>query len=482
MIKRKRNAKILATLGPSSSSQEVIEQLFSAGADVFRLNFSHGTVENHYKNFQMIRELSKKTNRPIGVCADLQGPKFRIGQFKNQKIFLQQGKEFILDQKEELGDENRVTFPHPEIFSCFENGTKLLLDDGKIALKVTEIGKNYIKTQVITGGCLSDRKGVNIPEVMIPVSALTKKDLEDLKAVLEFPVDWIALSFVQKPEDILEARHIIGNKAKIVTKIEKPLALKHLNQIIELSDAIIVARGDLGVEMPPEEVPSIQKRIIQCCREAGVPVVVATQMLESMIHSPTPTRAEASDVATAIYEGVDAVMLSAESAAGEYPIESVTMMNKIIERVEKDPLYRKDLDQKRSIASSTVADAISAAAREIADVIDIKVITTLTASGSTTLKIARERPHSPIVALTANKFIANALSLVWGVHPVVMPNVQSVDEMIDRGCRVAFENKYATFGEQIIITGGIPFGIEGTTNMLRIAEIIDTDSHKATKC
>jgi len=332
-MRRHRCAKIIATLGPSSSSAEMIEKLFLAGVDAFRLNFSHGTHEDHQKNHQIIRELEQKCSRPIGIMMDLQGPKLRIGTFQQKSILLEKGQMFTLDQNEEPGNETRVFLPHKEIFEALREGADLLLDDGKVRLRVQQVSPGKIETRVLAAGALSDRKGFNVPTVALPISPMTPKDRVDLEFGLKLGVDWVALSFVQCPEDVLEAKALIGDQAGIMSKLEKPLAIQHAEKIVELSDAIMIARGDLGVEMPPEEVPSIQKRIIQCCRKHGKPVVVATQMLESMIKSPTPTRAEASDVATAIYDGADTVMLSAESASGLYPIESVAMMNRIISHV-----------------------------------------------------------------------------------------------------------------------------------------------------
>ena len=476
MIRRQRNAKIVATLGPASSSEDMIRNLFISGADVFRLNFSHGTPRDHEKTSQIIRQVSKELNRPIGILADLQGPKLRIGHFKDGDVLLKKDQRFIFDRSETPGTNERVHLPHKELFGCFQAGTIFLLNDGAIKLSIVATSQDSIETKVIVGGPLSDRKGLNIPGEALPISSLTEKDQEDLKHALSFGADWIGLSFVQKPEDIIEAKQHIGNNAKIASKIEKPQAIKYLPAIIELSDAIMVARGDLGVEIPLEDVPSIQKKIIRTCREAGKPVIVATQMLESMIHSPVPTRAETSDVATAVYDGVDAVMLSAESASGRYPVEAVQMMDRIITRIEKDVFYRQHLDQSRTIPYSTVSDSISAAARQIADIIDVKAIVTLTTSGSTTFRAARERPHSPIVAVTRNMKIAQALCLVWGVHPVVYHDINNLDEMICLGCHAAFDHGFATFGDHIIITGGIPFGIEGTTNLLKVAEIVNTDN------
>lgn len=470
-MRRHRCAKILATLGPSSSSPEMIETLFLAGVDAFRLNFSHGSHEDHRKSHTIIRELEKKQGRPIGIVMDLQGPKLRIGTFEQQSITLEKGQTFILDQNKAPGDESRVFLPHEEIFTALTEGADLLLDDGKVRLRVQKMGTNKIETRVITGGPLSDRKGFNVPTVALPISPMTPKDRKDLIFGLGIGVDWIALSFVQCPKDVLEARDLIGDRASIISKLEKPLAIQHLEEIVKLSDATMVARGDLGVEMPPEEVPSIQKRIIQCCRKHGKPVVVATQMLESMIKSPTPTRAEASDVATAVYDGADAVMLSAESASGHYPVESVAIMDRIISHVEKDPFYRKTQNANLPDSESTTSDAITAAARQVAHTLHAAAIVTFTNTGATTLRAARERPEAPILALTPELKTARKLALVWGVHAVKGQDINSFPEAVANGCIAAEKEGFAVVNDRIVVTAGVPFRVSGSTNILQIARI-----------
>lgn len=476
---RQRSAKIIATLGPSSSSAEMIEKLFVAGVDAFRLNFSHGTHEGHQKNYETIRALEQKQNRPICIVMDLQGPKLRIGKFKQGLIHLQEGQQFFLDQNEDLGDEARVFLPHEEIFNVLKEGVEILLNDGKIRLRVQNVASQRIETLVIAGGELSDRKGFNIPGIPLPISAMTPKDRIDLEFGLQLGVDWVALSFVQSPEDVLEARSLIGNKANIISKLEKPLAIQHLEEIVQLSDGIMVARGDLGVEMPPEEVPSLQKRIVQCCRKFGKPVVVATQMLESMIHSPTPTRAEASDVATAIYDGADAVMLSAESASGSYPVESVSIMDKIVIHVEKDPLYRHMQESNLPLPEATTSDAISAAARQIAHTLRAAAIVTFTSTGGTTLRAARERPEAPILALTTELSIARRLSVVWGVHAVKTIAVTRFSEAVHQGIAFAEKEGFAKENDRIVVTAGVPFRVSGSTNILQIARIQPQEKNHA---
>ena len=468
---RKRFTKIIATLGPASSSKEMIQTLFKNGADVFRLNFSHGTHGDHQKNFEILRKLEHDFNRPITILMDLQGPKLRVGTFAEGKIYLKTNQGFRLDLNPEPGNQDRVCLPHPEIFKAIQTGTDLLLDDGKLRLKVVRHTSDSIETIVTTGGELSNRKGVNVPDIMLPLSALTDKDRRDLDFGLMLGVDWVALSFVQKPEDILEAQQLIKGRAKIIAKLEKPMAIQYLDEIVRLSDAVMVARGDLGVEMLPEEVPSIQKRIIHSCRQAGKPVVVATQMLDSMIYNPSPTRAEASDVATAIYDGVDAVMLSAETASGEYPVEAVSMMDRIITQTERDPVYRQMVDNSRPQPLSTVSDSITASARQIAHIIAIPVIVTFSDTGSTTLRAARERPESPILALTANLQTARFLGLVWGAHAVLIPPITSFSDMVETACHLACKQNFTKKGEHILITAGVPFGMAGGTNILRIAKV-----------
>jgi pyruvate kinase len=470
-MRRFRKAKIVATLGPASKTQDVIESLFLAGADVFRLNFSHGSHADHEQSVRMIRYAEEKYKRPITILIDLQGPKLRVGTFLDGKISLRAGDTFNLDLKSEPGDHKRVCLPHPEIFAALTPQTDLLLDDGRLRLRVESCTTEGAKTTVITGGELSNRKGVNVPGVMLPISALTEKDRADLAFALTLNIDWVALSFVQKPQDIEEAQALIQNKSKLMAKLEKPMAIQHLEKIVTLADGVMVARGDLGVEMPPEDVPSIQKQIIRCCRQQGKPVVVATQMLDSMVHSPSPTRAEASDVATAIYDGVDAVMLSAESAAGQYPVEAVEMMNRIITRTEQDPVYKQMLDDSRPESVDTVAYAITAAARHVANSIKANAIVTFSESGSTTLRAARERPEAPIVALTPNIVTARFLGVVWGAHAQLTEDVFSFSQMVETACTAVRHSEFVQTGDNIIVTAGIPFGLSGGTNILRVAKI-----------
>jgi pyruvate kinase len=468
-MRRYRKSKIVATLGPATSDEKAISALFEAGCDVFRMNFSHGAHADHKARLDIIRAIEKKHGRPIGVILDLQGPKLRVGEFKDGRAKLEAGQTFRLDLDETLGDANRAELPHPEIFAALEPGMNLLVNDGRIRLQVTECGKDFATTKVVAGGDISDHKGVNVPDAVLELSPLTKKDLEDLRYGLQLGIDWVALSFVQRPADIAEAKKLIAGRAAIMAKLEKPMVLNALEEIVDLSDAIMVARGDLGVELPPEEVPSLQKRMVSVCREAGKPVIVATQMLESMISSPSPTRAEASDVATAIYDGADAVMLSAETAVGAYPSEAVAMMDRIIRRVERDPLYAHQIELNRRAPEATAADAITAAARQVAETISAAAIVTFTSTGSTTLRASRERPMVPIMGLTPRLDTARRLALAWGVHSVHTDDVQTFRDMVLLSIAAARKEEFAEPGDAMAITAGVPFGTPGATNILRIA-------------
>jgi pyruvate kinase len=471
--RRDRQTKIVATLGPASSTKEMIRALFDAGADMFRLNFSHGTHDDHRKRLALVREIEAETGRPIPVLGDLQGPKLRVGVFAKGSIDLKAGQAFRLDLDPTPGDENRVHLPHPEIFAALTVGSDLLCDDGKVRLRMTACGKDFADTVVIAGTKLSDRKGVNVPDVVLPLSPLTAKDRVDLNAALEMGVDWIALSFVQRPEDIIEARALIGDRAAVLAKLEKPSAVTHLLPIIELADGVMVARGDLGVEMPPEDVPRIQKQIVREARRVGKPVIVATQMLESMISSPTPTRAEASDVATACYDGADAIMLSAESASGQYPIEAVTIMNRIAVHTQGDPTYHTGLVAQHQPLMHTASDAITAAAKQVAETIEAVAIVTYTTTGSTTLRAARERPEVPILCLTSKIETARRLTLSFGVHAAHVNDITNFNEMVDTATAIALRDGLARVGQSLVVTAGVPFGVSGSTNILRIAVVTE---------
>ncbi len=470
-FKRTRKTKIVATLGPASSTQEMVKTLFEAGVDVFRFNFSHGTHEDHQKRLSLVRGIEKDSGRPIGVFADLQGPKLRLGTFEKGAIDIEKGMRITLDSDPRPGNEKRVHLPHPEIIEALQVGSDILLDDGKVNLRVVRKNADSVETEVISGKKLMDRKGVNLPNVLLKVSVLTKKDRIDLAAALDMGFDWIALSFVQRPEDVIEARELIGNRAKIIVKLEKPSAIESLHEIVALTDAVMLARGDLGVEIPAEHVPAVQKRVVRACRLAGKPVIIATQMLESMISAPRPTRAEASDVATAIYDGTDAVMLSAETASGDYPVEAVSIMDRIATDVEKDQLYRKIMDAEHPDPENNAPDAITAAASNVAATISAAAIVNYTTSGSTTLRTVRERPSVPILSMTESLAVARRLQLSYGVYPVHTADVDNFCDMVRKACTVAREHDIARQGQKLVITAGVPFGTTGSTNILRIAVV-----------
>ena len=468
---RKRNTKIIATLGPSSSSPIKIHSLFQAGADIFRLNFSHGTHEDHRRRVYHIRQYEKRLGRPIAILGDLQGPKLRIGNFKNTQVNLKNFEKFTLDLNPKMGNHQRVYLPHPEIFKSVKINNKILIDDGKIILNVVKVNSEKIETEVINGGKISNKKGVNIPETFVRMSSLTKKDLKDLQLCLDLGLDYIALSFVQKPKDILDLRRYINTQTGIMAKFEKPMAIKRMNEILEHCDAAMVARGDLGVEMPPEEVPIIQKRIIASCRDFGIPVVVATQMLDSMVNSPSPTRAEASDVASAVFDAADCLMLSAESASGKFPVDSVKIMDRIIRGVENDISYRQILESKKIKLEQTTSDAISSAASQVVNTVFAKAIFTYTRSGATAKRAARERPTVPIIGLSPERLTARQLALIWGVHTIHAVEPKSFSGMIENACDLAKKEGIVKKGDYVVITAGAPIGVSGSTNNLRIAKI-----------
>ena len=468
-MRRLRNVKIVATLGPASNDYETIRALSEAGADVFRLNMSHGSHAEIAERHATIRKVEADLGRPIAILADLQGPKLRVGVFENESEELAEDQGFRLDLDPAPGDASRVQLPHPEIFQALEPGATLLVNDGKIRLEVRACGADFADCQVRVGGTISNRKGVNVPDVVLPLAALSDKDRSDLDFVCSLGVDWLALSFVQRARDVEEARSLAAGRAAILSKIEKPAAVKAFDEILAVSDGIMVARGDLGVELPVQNVPPIQKRLVRRCRAVSKPVIVATQMLESMIESPMPTRAEVSDVATAIYEGADAVMLSAESAAGSYPVEAVTTMNNVAIEVESDPTYREVIEASRGGKKTSVADAIVSAAREIAETTDIKAICCFTQSGTTAALVARERPEVPIIALTPLVGTARRLVLTWGMHCVITGKVDRFKMAVVNAARAALSEGFATEDDQIVVTAGVPFNVTGSTNILRVA-------------
>ncbi|MBL4758201.1 MAG: pyruvate kinase [Rhizobiales bacterium] len=475
-MKRVRRVKIVATLGPASSSPEKIKKLFEAGTDTFRINMSHTPHPGLKQMVHDIRAVETEFGRPIAILVDLQGPKFRIGEISEEPVTLETGNSFILDNDQTPGNDQRAFLPHPDIFKTVKVGDNLLLDDGKVKLTVTSTDKNTITSEIIVGGSLSSKKGISLPDTIVPVPAITEKDRRDLDYALGLNIDWIALSFVQRADDVAEAKKICRGRAAVMAKIEKPSAVTSLNEILEVADGIMVARGDLGVEMPVEKVPGLQKQMVLAARQAGKPVVIATQMLESMITSPVPTRAEVSDVANAIFDGADAIMLSAESAVGDYPEEAVATMDRIAREVEQDPTYHDAISSHKIEPLATGADAISAALHQISDTLNLAAIVCYTSSGTTGIRAARERPQRPIVALTPRVETGRRLALIWGLHCVLTEDANNLDDMVDRACRISFQEKLARPGQRIIISAGMPFGTPGATNILRIAFVGDDGS------
>ena len=470
-MKRGRRTKIVATLGPASASKKMLTDLFKAGVDVFRLNFSHGTHDDHRQKVIYLREIEKEFARPIGILADLQGPKFRIGKFTNDAITLKKNQQFRFDSDQTPGDESRVYLPHPEVIKALGKGSEILLDDGKVRAVVTAKGKDYLTTKIAAGSRLSNNKGFNIPGVVLPVAALTKKDKIDLKAALEMGADWIAQSFVQTPKDVAEAKKLIAGRAGLIIKLEKPSALEHLDAMLEITDGVMLARGDLGVEIPPEDVPAVQKQVVRKVRDKGLPIIVATQMLESMIDNARPTRAEASDVATAVYDGTDAVMLSAETASGKYPLESVKIMDRICSSIEQDQTYHHMMDSSHLDSEHSTSDAITLSAYHVAKDVGAVCIANYTTSGSTTLRTSRQRPSVPILCMTEDDHVAHRMTLSYGVHAVCVGGVSRFKKAVEKAIEVSKEQGLAKKGDHIVLTAGVPFGTPGSTNILRIAEI-----------
>ena len=478
---RTRKVKILATLGPASSDPKTIRKLMLAGADAFRINMSHGDQKQKAKLVAAIRALEKEFHRATTILFDLQGPKLRVGHFEGGRTVLEKGKRFIFDRNEIAGNSGRVQLPHAELFDSIRPGANILIDDGKVRLNVLEADGGQIVSEVKVGGPVSDNKGVNVPDVVVPIPALTDKDRDDLQFALEQRADWIALSFVQRPEDVAEARTLIGDRAALLAKIEKPAAIDRLNDIIALADAVMVARGDLGVELPPEQVPPLQNKIVACARQFGKPVVVATQMLESIVTSPTPSRAEVCDVATAIYDGADAVMLSAESATGQYPCESVAMMDRIATTVERDPSYQARVHFTQTRLEPTTADALAGSARQIAQTVSATAMVCYTSSGATARRIARERPPVPLLAMSPSQHTARRMGLLWGVHAVHSRDVGSFEEMVEKGKRMALRHQIAKGGDRVVLMAGIPFGTAGSTNVLHVVRLIGDELERYTK-
>ena len=475
---RGRKVKILATVGPASRSPEMLARLFKAGVDAFRVNMSHGEHADHAQTIETIRTLEKRFMRPIAILADLQGPKLRVGKFKDGQAVIRHSGHFTLDRNPEPGDDTRVELPHPELFGLLAKGQRLLINDGKIRLRVIRADENEILCSAEVGGVISDRKGVNVPDAEVPIPALTDKDRRDLAFAMNQNVDWIGLSFVQRPEDLAEARKLMGGKGALCAKIEKPMAVRRLDEIVEMSDGIMVARGDLGVELEPQEVPPLQKQIVNKARTAGKPVIVATQMLESMIESPAPTRAEVSDVANAVYDGADAVMLSAETAAGDWPEEAVTIMHRIAKQVEQDEAYLGRVRFLETPPDRTTADALAHACMTVADTVAIEAITVFTGSGSTARRVARERPSVPMLVLTPSMTTARRLGLLWGAHAVATKDIGSFEEMIAKGKRMALRHGLGSAGSKLIALAGVPFGTPGSTNLMHVVTVAGDELEK----
>lgn len=472
MIENRTFCKIVATIGPASQQEDKIEELVKTGVSVFRINMSHGSLEEYQLRVNNIRKMEKKYGVSLGILCDLQGPKLRVGEFKNYSVVLQNGQKFQLDLNPEKGDETRVCLPHPEIFKAMQVGMDLLVNDGLIRLKVESFTPDTAQTTVVVGGLLSDHKGVNVPGVKLPISALTEKDKNDLKTAERLGADFIGLSFVQDPEDIIELRSLMTSKAHIIAKIEKPAAIEHLRPIIDLADVLMVARGDLGVEVSTEMVPVLQKKIVSGCRKAGKPVIIATQMLESMINNPTPTRAEASDVATAVYDGVDAVMLSAETAAGKFPIESAQTMHRIIKTVENDHRYRDNLSKfERKLEETTEAAITVAAGVAAKNIQTANLIVNFTDSGATTLRTSKQRTGLHILSLTPNEVTAHQMAVVWGVTSIVVKDLNTFEDIPKEARKAALSQGLAKEGDKVVITAGIPFGKQGETNLLYVLSI-----------
>ena len=468
---RLRNTKIVATLGPATDAPETIAELARTGVDVFRLNFSHGDQAAHAKLMQAIRDAEFETGRCITALADMQGPKLRLGTFVNDEITIAPGQKMRFELDQDGGNEERLPLPHPEIFDAIEPGTQILMDDGKVRSRIVEVGKDWAVAEIIAGRKLSNRKGVNVPNAVLPLSALTEKDRADLEVALDLGADWVAMSFVQRPEDVELGQRLIGQRAALMAKMEKPAAIDHLDAILSVVDGLMVARGDLGVEMPAEDVPGLQKRMVRAARHVGKPVIVATQMLESMISAPTPTRAEASDVATAVFDGADAVMLSAETAVGSYPMEAVSIMDRICQRVEHDGAYPQMMALANTEAGNSVQEAITSVASTAAEQVDAACIVTFTSSGSTTIRASRQRPTMPVVCLTPHQGVARRLMLAFAVQAVVNGEMPTVGDYGRLAVRLTQQHGFAQPGQRIVVTAGIPFGKSGTTNMLRIIDV-----------
>jgi pyruvate kinase len=466
LARRNRGAKIVATIGPASQSAGVLRDMLFAGADIFRLNFSHGSHDLHRQVHREIRRLEHEVSRPIGVIQDLQGPKIRVGLLSGGGRVVKAGEIVQFRLTEVEGDENWIPLPHPEVFAAIVPGTEFLVDDGRLRFVVEDCNSDSFRARVLVGGDLLSRKGLNLPRTFLDISPLTTRDKEDLAFGLDLGVDWIALSFVQKPSDLIEARALVADRAALISKIEKPHALAHIDNIVALSDAIMVARGDLGVEIEQEEVPGRQKELVRLCRQAGKPVIVATQMLDSMVNSPAPTRAETSDVATAVYDGADAVMLSAESATGRYPVAAVSTMSRIISRTEQSLISAVQL-----VLEQNPPHIVAASAASLAAALDASAVVAFTSSGTTAVRVARQRPRVPIIAITPSEGVARRLCLLWGAHSILAEEIGAYEEMVEQAISHSLESEFSKINDHIVVVAGLPFATAGTTNNVRVVRI-----------
>lgn len=467
-----RKTKIVCTIGPASRVYDVIEKLIRMGMNVARLNFSHGSYKEHLQVIENIRQASLKIGQPIAILQDLGGPKIRVGKIIKEPIFLKEGSSFILTNRKVAGDEQEVSLTFPSLPQKVKKGDCIFLADGTLELKVKEFTSTDIICRVVRGGKLTSHQGVNIPNISMDIPSLTEKDYQDILFGIKNKVDFIGLSFIRRAEDVLKVRKILKeNKAEeisLIAKIEKKEAVDNLKEIIEASDGIMVARGDLGVEIPLENVPLVQKNIIKKCNFVGKPVITATQMLVSMMSNPRPSRAEVTDVANAILDGTDAIMLSEETAIGNFPLEAVETMNRIAISAEGAIDYEKILSERSISVKPTNADAISHATCQVALDLKVKAIVTFTFSGSTARMVSRYRPPVPIIAASTQDSTVKKLTLSWGVYPFKTEELADTDDMITRSRKVALETGLVRPGEKIVVTAGIPFRVPGSTNLLKV--------------
>lgn len=468
-----KKTKIVCTIGPASESKEIFRELIKSGLNVARLNFSHGSHEEHLVRINMIKEVREEMNEPIAILLDTKGPEIRTGKFFVPVVELIEGQEFTLTTEDYLGDQNKCSISYTGLVKDVVPGNKILIDDGLIELEVIDTDGIEIKTKVLNAGPIKNHKGVNVPEVNINLPAVTEKDIADIKFGIENGIDFVAASFIRKAQDVLEIRKILedngAHDVHIISKIENQQGVDNIEEILRISDALMIARGDLGVEIPTEDLPVVQKRIIQMCNKHGKPVITATQMLDSMMRNPRPTRAEITDVANAIYDGTDAIMLSGETAAGKYPLESLQMMAKIAMNTEKSLDYRSILKEKSNIIQEAqVSFAVSHATCTTAQDLEASAIITATTSGFTTRKVSQFRPECQIIAVTNFEKVRRNLALSWGVTSLFMPSQETTDLIFDNAIKLCKENGFINNGQVAIITAGVPIGITGVTNIMKV--------------